>query len=81
MSYDTDLQLFIDGVWKNGEGRDAHTVINPVTGSGIAEVPYATKSDLEEAFMSFARPGEPGAAGRAATARKSAETVVVERSH
>ena len=42
MSYDTDLQLFIDGVWKSGEGREAHTVVNPVTASGIAEVPYAT---------------------------------------
>src|SRR5687768_8181672 len=41
MSYDTDLQLFIDGAWKSGEGRDAHTVVNPVTGSGMAEVPYA----------------------------------------
>src|SRR5687768_8067287 len=47
MSYDTDLQLFIDGVWKSGEGRDAHPVVNPVTASEIAEVPYATKHDLE----------------------------------
>jgi ABC-2 type transport system ATP-binding protein len=37
------------------------------------------QSDLEEAFMSFARPGELGAAGLAASAKKSAETVVVER--
>jgi hypothetical protein len=34
MGYETDLQLFIDGVWKSGEGRDAHTVVNPVTGGG-----------------------------------------------
>jgi ABC-2 type transport system ATP-binding protein len=36
------------------------------------------QTDLEEAFMSFARPGEPGAAGKAGT-RKSAETVVIEK--
>ncbi len=55
MSYDTDLQLFIDGVWKSGEGRDAHAVINPVTASAIAEVPYATPHDLEEALAASAR--------------------------
>jgi succinate-semialdehyde dehydrogenase/glutarate-semialdehyde dehydrogenase len=55
MSYDTDLQLFIDGVWKSGEGREAHTVVNPVTAGGIAEVPYATKADLEEALSAADR--------------------------
>ena len=50
MGYETDLKLFIDGVWKSGEGRDAHTVLNPVNASAIAEVPYATKADLEEAL-------------------------------
>ena len=55
MSYDTDLQLFIDGVWKSGEGRDAHTVVNPVTAGGIAEVPYATKADLDEALSAADR--------------------------
>jgi succinate-semialdehyde dehydrogenase/glutarate-semialdehyde dehydrogenase len=55
MSYEADLQLFIDGVWKSGEGRDAHTVVNPVTGGGMAEVPYATEADLEEAMAASAR--------------------------
>ena len=55
MSYDTDLQLFIDGVWKSGEGRDAHPVVNPATASAIAEVPYATPSDLEEALAAADR--------------------------
>ena len=55
MSYDTDLQLFIDGVWKSGEGRDAHTVVNPAHGGGIAEVPYATKADLDEALAAADR--------------------------
>ena len=55
MSYDADLQLFIDGVWKSGEGRDTHTVINPATGSGIADVPLATKADLDEALAAADR--------------------------
>jgi len=55
MGYETDLKLFIDGVWKSGEGRDAHTVVNPVDAKPIAEVPYATKADLEEALAASER--------------------------
>src|SRR5213075_500396 len=55
MGYETDLQLLIDGVWKSGEGRDAHEVVNPVTASAIAEVPYATKADLDEALAASER--------------------------
>jgi succinate-semialdehyde dehydrogenase / glutarate-semialdehyde dehydrogenase len=55
MTYDSDLKLFIDGAWKSGEGRDAHTVVNPVTASGIAEVPYATRADLDEALAAADR--------------------------
>ena len=50
MGYETDLKLFIDGAWKSGEGRDAHPVINPVDAQTIAELPYATKADLDEAL-------------------------------
>ena len=55
MSYDADLKLFIDGNWRSGEGRDTHTVINPATASGIADVPLATKADLEEALAAAER--------------------------
>ena len=55
MGYETDLQLFIDGVWKSGEGRDAHPVVNPVDAKPIAEVPYATKADLDEALAASNR--------------------------
>src|SRR5215213_10814238 len=55
MGYETDLKLFIDGVWKSGEGRDAHTVLNPVDAKPIAEVPYATPADLEEALAASDR--------------------------
>ena len=55
MGYETDLKLFIDGVWKSGEGRDAHTVVNPVDAKPIAEVPYPTKADLDEAISASER--------------------------
>ncbi len=55
MSYDTDLKLFIDGSWRSGEGRDTHEVVNPVSGSGIADLPMATKADLEEALAAANR--------------------------
>ena len=55
MGYETSLQLFIDGVWKSGEGRDCHPVVNPVDAQPIAEVPYATKADLEEALAASDR--------------------------
>ena len=55
MTYDADLKLFIDGNWKSGEGRDAFTVINPVSGDGIADVPLANAADLEEALAAADR--------------------------
>jgi succinate-semialdehyde dehydrogenase/glutarate-semialdehyde dehydrogenase len=55
MSYDADLKLFIDGSWRAGEGRDTHSVINPVDGSGIADLPLATAADLEEALAAADR--------------------------
>src|SRR3954469_15135688 len=55
MTYETSLQLFIDGVWKSGEGRDAHPVVNPVDAQPIAEVPYATRADLDEALAASER--------------------------
>ncbi len=50
MSYDAELKLFIDGNWRSGEGRDTHSVINPATANGIADLPMATPADLEEAL-------------------------------
>ncbi len=37
MGYETDLKLFIDGVWKSGEGRDSHDVVNPADAQPIAD--------------------------------------------
>jgi succinate-semialdehyde dehydrogenase / glutarate-semialdehyde dehydrogenase len=55
MGYEAELKLFIDGVWKSGEGRDAHPVVNPVDAKPIAELPYATKADLDEALAASER--------------------------
>ncbi|MFL6776432.1 MAG: aldehyde dehydrogenase family protein, partial [Sphingomicrobium sp.] len=55
MTYQTSLQLFIDGVWKSGEGREAHPVVNPVNAQPIADLPYATKADLDEALAASDR--------------------------
>ena len=48
MGYETDLKLFIDGVWKSADA--GHTLVNPADATPIAEVPFATKADLDEAL-------------------------------
>ena len=53
--YAADLQLFVNGVWKSGEGRDLHTVVNPATGAGIADLPLASAADLDEALAASAK--------------------------
>ena len=53
MGYETELKLFIDGVWKGSD--TGHTVVNPVDAQPIAEVPYATKSDLDQALAASER--------------------------
>ena len=53
MGYETDLKLFIDGVWKSADA--GHTVVNPVDANPIAEVPFATKADLDEALAASKR--------------------------
>ena len=53
--YTADLALFVDGSWRIGEGRDAHTVVNPATGCTIAELPLASAADLDEALAAAER--------------------------
>jgi succinate-semialdehyde dehydrogenase/glutarate-semialdehyde dehydrogenase len=55
MGYEADLKLFIDGSWRAGEDRDHFTVVNPVDGGAIAEVPLATEADLDEALAAAER--------------------------
>jgi succinate-semialdehyde dehydrogenase/glutarate-semialdehyde dehydrogenase len=55
MDHGADLKLFIDGVWKSGEDRERLTVVNPVDAKPIAELPLATKADLDEALAAAER--------------------------
>jgi len=54
-TYDADLQLFINGAWRSGEGREERPVFNPATAGTIAELPVATAADLDEALAAAAR--------------------------
>ena len=46
----SDLKLYIDGQWLNGEGRKGEDVINPATGKVLGQLPHASKSDLDSAL-------------------------------
>ena len=50
MTYSARLGLYIDGEWLGTEGRDTHSVINPATGAGQADLPLATAADLDRAL-------------------------------
>jgi succinate-semialdehyde dehydrogenase/glutarate-semialdehyde dehydrogenase len=49
-----DLSLLIAGRWQRGEDRDVRPVVNPATGSVVAELPLATAADLDEACQAAA---------------------------
>ena len=51
----TELKLFIDGKWLNGEGRKGEDVINPATGKVLAHLPHASTADLDEALAAAAK--------------------------
>ncbi|WP_265563943.1 NAD-dependent succinate-semialdehyde dehydrogenase [Sphingomicrobium arenosum] len=55
MTYQTDLKLFIDGVWSGAEGRDCMPVTNPATGETLAQLPMASKADLDAALHAAER--------------------------
>ena len=46
----TELKLFIDGQWLNGEGRKGEDVINPATGKALGHLPHASSADLDAAL-------------------------------
>jgi succinate-semialdehyde dehydrogenase/glutarate-semialdehyde dehydrogenase len=46
----TELGLFIDGKWLNGDGRQSEEVINPATGKALGMLPHASKADLDAAL-------------------------------
>jgi succinate-semialdehyde dehydrogenase / glutarate-semialdehyde dehydrogenase len=46
----SNLELFIDGQWLNGEGRGGEDVINPATEKPLARLPHASTADLDRAL-------------------------------
>jgi succinate-semialdehyde dehydrogenase / glutarate-semialdehyde dehydrogenase len=46
----SDLALYIDGKWLNGDGRKGEDVINPATGKVLAHLPHASSADLDAAL-------------------------------
>jgi succinate-semialdehyde dehydrogenase/glutarate-semialdehyde dehydrogenase len=46
----TDLNLYVDGAWLNGDGRQGEDVLNPATGKALAGLPHAGKADLDAAL-------------------------------
>lgn len=51
----TELALYIDGKWLNGEGRKGEDVINPANGKTLAHLPHASKADLDAALGAAAK--------------------------
>ena len=78
----TDLALYIDGNWKNGDGRKGEEVVNPATGRPLAHLPHASTADLDLALQAaekgFAVWRATSAYERANVLRKAA-TLVRER--
>ncbi|UUR07820.1 NAD-dependent succinate-semialdehyde dehydrogenase [Sphingomonas glaciei] len=54
MGYETELKLFIDGAWRQGEG-DMSPVINPASGDTIAELHLASTANIDEALAAAGR--------------------------
>ena len=51
----SELALYIDGQWLNGEGRKGEDVINPATGKTLAHLPHASKADRDAALAAAAK--------------------------
>src|SRR5262249_23245516 len=54
-SYQTQLNLFIDGERIAASGRSTHTVVNPASGEPLGQLPLATPADLDRALDAAAR--------------------------
>lgn len=50
-----ELQLYIDGEWLGGAGRNGEDVLNPATGKALARLPHASKADLDRALAAAER--------------------------
>ena len=69
----SELALYIDGKWLNGEGRKGEDVINPATGKALAHLPHASKGDLDRACRRREGLHRVAKRPRPTTARRSAQ--------
>jgi len=81
----SDLALFIDGKWLNGQGRKGEDVINPASGKALAHLPHASTADLDEA-LAAAQKGfkvwkETSAYDRSKIMRKAADLLRERNEH
>src|ERR1700674_5393361 len=51
----TELGLYIDGAWLNGGGRKGEEGVNPATEKPLAQLPHASRGDLERALAAAAK--------------------------
>ena len=81
----TDLKLYIDGKWLNGEGRKGEDVINPATGKVLGHLPHASTADLDAALAAaekgFAVWRATSAYDRAKIMRKAADLLRERHDH
>jgi succinate-semialdehyde dehydrogenase/glutarate-semialdehyde dehydrogenase len=75
----SELGLFIDGKWLDGQGRKGEDVINPATGKSLGVLPHASKDDLDAALAAAAKGFQvwkaTSAYDRAKIMRKAADLV------
>ncbi|WP_374445138.1 NAD-dependent succinate-semialdehyde dehydrogenase [Stella sp.] len=73
-----NIQLFIDGVWRDGTGG-GEDIVNPATGLAIGQVTHASPADIDEALAAARRGFEvwrrTSAYDRSAILRKAAQTL------
>ena len=50
----SELALYIDGKWLNGEGRKGEDVINPATGKTLAHLPHVCGGEHRQHFLGLA---------------------------
>lgn len=51
----TNLELWIDGVWRQGSEGKTEPVINPANQSVLAQLPHASQADLDQALVAADR--------------------------
>jgi len=81
----TELGLYIDGEWLNGDGRKGEDVINPATGKALAHLPHASTADLDAALdaavRGFAQWKATSAYDRSKILRKAADLLRERHDH